>query len=123
MAAGHFSQAEEVLQEARQAFPTPLNQLGLASALERLGREPEANDVITKALERVPGQPILMLGRAHLAALSSEYAVAHAIADTVYAYPNGRVAALLAQGTFDATRGRLREAIVHLRALEQQLRE
>jgi tetratricopeptide (TPR) repeat protein len=123
MADGDISEAERVLQEARQAFPTPLNQLALASALVRLGREPEAKAVIGEALARVPGHPALVLAGAHSAAVSGDYAMAHAIADTVYASPSGRVAALLAQGTFDATRGRLREAIVHFRTLERELRE
>lgn len=120
MAAGHVPEAVQVLQEARRAFPTPRNQLGLASALVRLGRLADAQAVVAEALGRFPGQPSLVLARAQFAAISGDYAAAHAIADTVYASPSGRVPALSAQAGFDATRGRLREAIVHLRALERE---
>ena len=115
---GQYREAEDVLQEARRVWPTPANQHGLAAVLLRRGDEAGARRVLEEAQSRRPRHPLLVVARASLAARAGDYATAHTIVDTGLAGPAVRRAPH-GLAMLDAARGRLREAVEHLRVVEQ----
>jgi len=118
---GEFVAAETALQEARRLWPTARNQEGLVTALVRNGKDGEAREVLEEARARHPRHPMLVVSRANLEARAGGYARAHAVLDTGVAGP-GAPQVPLALATLDATQGKLREALGHLRVLQREQR-
>ncbi|HKG33762.1 MAG TPA: BTAD domain-containing putative transcriptional regulator, partial [Gemmatimonadales bacterium] len=78
--AGHFAEAEAVLREAREVYPTSVNQYVLITVLYRRGKAKEAETVLREARARFPKHGGLAQVEAHMAAASGDYAVADSLA-------------------------------------------
>jgi DNA-binding SARP family transcriptional activator/TolB-like protein len=122
-ATGDLRGAEAVLREAREVYPTALNQAALVRVLYRLGQPREASAALREALQRFPGHPSLSLLRVQMAAASGDYGAADSLAAQLAARADrsdaDRHRQLLALTA--AVRGRLQDASDGLRAIRDRL--
>jgi DNA-binding SARP family transcriptional activator/Flp pilus assembly protein TadD/TolB-like protein len=114
--AGDAAGAERVLQEARDRHPTPANLTLLIRLLYAQRRDAEAGEVLDELTRRQPQHPNSVMLRARILADSGRYDDAHALAVQFRRGGNVLADAEL-EPELDATRGRLVEAIDHLRKL------
>jgi DNA-binding SARP family transcriptional activator/TolB-like protein len=118
--AGHFAEAESVLREAREVYPTAVNQYALVTILYRRGKAMEAESVLQQTRTRFPGFRDLAQLEAQMAAASGDYARADsfALASAAEDSPDQprRLLALTA-----AVRGRIEMASAGLRAIRNGL--
>ena len=119
---GDLDAAERTLQESRHWFPGPFNQAFLVRLLYSLGRDAEAKEVLAEATAAFPENAWPAIAGAHLAAVSGDYARAHALAMDIDA-PDELPFALRTVALFDAVQGRLAEAGTHLGDLQTRLLE
>jgi len=113
---GDLGGAEQVLEYARVRRPTAANQMVLVSVLYALGEDARAQRVLDDADRRFPEHPLLLAARAGLLADSDRYDEAHALAARIHR--DDPVRGMRLEAELDAARGRLNEAIGHLRELE-----
>src|SRR6266852_28760 len=113
---GDLGGAEQVLEYARVRRPTAANQMVLVSVLYALGEDARAQRVLDGADRRFPEHPLLLAARAGLFADSDRYDEAHALAARIHR--DDPVRGMRLEAELDAARGRLNEAIGHLRELE-----
>src|SRR5215207_7489989 len=78
--AGDFAEAERVLREAREVYPTPLNQIVLIRVLYRRGKADGAKAVLREARARFPEYGGFAQLEAQMAAASGDYATADSLA-------------------------------------------
>jgi tetratricopeptide (TPR) repeat protein len=117
---GHFAEAETALREAREVYPTAVNQYALVTILYRRGKALEAKSVLQETRTRFPGFGDLAQLEGQMAAASGDYATADslAIASAGEGHPDQprRFLALTA-----AVRGRVEMASAGLRAIRNRL--
>jgi DNA-binding SARP family transcriptional activator/TolB-like protein len=118
LVSGDTAAARSVLEEARARYPTAINQALLARVLYALGDVSGAERVLDEASRRHPDHPIVLNASARLLAYAGHYEEAHALAGRGGASP----ISLQLQAEIDAMRGRLKEAITHLRSVEDAMR-
>ncbi len=116
---GDLAGAEAVLREARDVYSTAVNQSTLVQVLYRRGKRREAADVLQEAMRLYPDHPLLHARRVEMAAASGDLAAADSLANELP--PGGGVGvAHRLQALSAAVRGRIRDAIGHLRAQRRQ---
>jgi DNA-binding SARP family transcriptional activator/tetratricopeptide (TPR) repeat protein len=118
--AGRFAEAEAVLREAREVYPTPLNQYILIDVLYRRGKAKEGELVLREMRTRFPEFRDLALLEARMAAASGDYAAADSLATAALAEDQADQARRLLAFTA-AIRGRVDEASAGLRAVRDRL--
>jgi tetratricopeptide (TPR) repeat protein len=117
--AGDVAAAEAVLREGRVHFPTATNQTTLMHVLHAQGKDAEAREVLEDISQRQPEHPRVLRACAALLADSGRYEQAHALAARMRR-DAGLHSGLKVQAEMDAVRGRLDEAVGHLRDLQEQ---
>lgn len=120
--AGDFGEAERVLWEAHQLYPTPINQSILIAVLYRRGKTEEAKAVLRDARARFPEYAGFAQLEAQITAAAGDYVTADSLATTsVAAAQSDQAQRLLAYTA--AIRGRVEEAGARLRAIRDQMLE
>jgi DNA-binding SARP family transcriptional activator/TolB-like protein len=117
---GDLTEAEVVLQEARQRHPTPINQTRLIEVLHGQRKNTEARRVLDELSRRHPQHPNVGRLRVALLADSGRYDDAHALA-AQSGRRHGSRKDLELQAELDAVRGRVDEAVGHLRDLQDEM--
>jgi tetratricopeptide (TPR) repeat protein/TolB-like protein len=117
---GDLAGAEAVLREARVRFPTVGNQTGLVRVLHAQGKDAQAQQILDEVSRRYPDHPGVLEARARLLALAGRYEDAHALASRSRR-DAGLLNGLRLQAETDAARGRMGEAVGHLRELRDQM--
>jgi tetratricopeptide (TPR) repeat protein/TolB-like protein len=117
---GDLAGAEAILREAREVYPTAVNQSRLVQVLYRRGKLRESAALLEEVGAAFPRHAFLTRVRAEMASASGDYAAADALANEL---PSGggigtgrRLQALTA-----TVRGRMRSAIEHLAAVRRDL--
>ena len=118
LVSGDTAAARSVLEEARAHYPTAINQALLARVLYALGDVSGAERVLDEASRRHPDHPIVLNASARLLAYAGHYEEAHALAGRGAASP----ISLQLQAEIDAMQERFKEAITHLRSVEDAMR-
>jgi tetratricopeptide (TPR) repeat protein len=116
---GELTEAEAVLQEARRRHATAANQRRLITLLYGQGKNTEARAVLDELSRRYPDHPSVLILRVSLLADSGRHDDAHALAAQIRRSGGARTDLEL-QAQIDAIRGRLDEAIDHLREPQEQ---
>jgi serine/threonine protein kinase/tetratricopeptide (TPR) repeat protein len=117
--AGDVATAEAVLEEGRVRFPSAANQTTLIHVLHAQGKDAEAREVLADISQRLPEHPRVLRAGAALLADSGRYEQAHALAARMRR-DAGLHSGLQVLAEVDAVRGRLDEAVGHLRDLLDQ---
>jgi tetratricopeptide (TPR) repeat protein len=118
--AGDLAGAEAILREAREIYPTAVNQAQLVQVLYRRGKLAEAAVALEEASAAFPGHPVLSRVGTEMAAASGEYAAADSLADQL-PFAAGIGAGPHRRALTAAVRGRFREAIDLLAVARQDL--
>jgi len=118
---GDTAAARSILEEARAHHPTAINQTLLARLLYALGDVSGAERVFGEASRRYPGHPVVLNASARLLAYAGHHEEAHALAGRVHGGAAGPISLQL-QAEIDAMQGRFKEAITHLRSVEDAMR-
>jgi DNA-binding SARP family transcriptional activator/TolB-like protein/thioredoxin-like negative regulator of GroEL len=118
--AGRFAEAEVVLREAREVYPTPVNQCVLVAVLYRRGKTKEAESVLREMHTRFPEFRDLAQLEAQMAAASGDYAAADSLATAAAADDQADQPRRLLAFTA-AIRGRVEEASAGLRVVRDRL--
>ncbi len=119
-AAADLRGAESVLREAREVYPTALNQAMLVEVLHRQGKLAEAVGALEAAEGLFPGHPRFLRIRAWLAATSGDLTGADSLAShlpSTFSLGSGR--RLRAQVA--AVEGRVGDGLEHLAAAQEEL--
>jgi DNA-binding SARP family transcriptional activator/thioredoxin-like negative regulator of GroEL/TolB-like protein len=116
---GDLKEAEAVLRDARRRHPTPLNLTRLIGVLHAQGKNAEARSVLDELSRRYPKHPNVGTLRVALLADSGRYDDAHALAAQTRS--DDVRAGLKLQAELDAVRGRVDEAVSHLRDLRDAM--
>jgi tetratricopeptide (TPR) repeat protein/TolB-like protein len=118
--AGRFAEAEAVLREAREVYPTPVNQFVLIDVLYRRGKAKEAESVLREMRTRFPEFHDMAQLEARMAAASGDYAAADSLATAAADEDQADLPRRLLAFTA-AIRGRVEEAGAGLRAVRDRL--
>jgi TolB-like protein len=114
---GELPEAASVLEEARVRFPTAGNQLTLVRVQRALGERARADTLVAELARRYPRHPFVLDARARLLADAGRYDDAHALGARIHgdgSLTDGR----RLQAELDAARGRVAEAVGHLREVQ-----
>lgn len=109
---GDLAEAEAVLQDGRLHHMTPANQAGLISVLYAEHKDEDIPAVLDELAARYPEHPNVGMLRVRLLADSGRYEGAHAMAATS---GNSLANRLKLQAEMDAVRGKVGEAVGHLK--------
>lgn len=118
--AGRFAEAEAVLQEAREVYPTPVNQYVLVDVLYRRGKANEAESVLREMRRRFPEFRDLAQLEARMASAAGDYAAADSLVTAAAAEDQADQPRRLLAFTA-AIRGRMEQAGARLRAVRDRL--